>query len=382
MRRTLRARDDWFKSSTKSVPKQITLLGETAKTRPGGSRSSDISVQMEMFTVQKASKLTEVVEPSVDFSIYGHVAEVGFVVRELDRVVDHWEKLGLKDIRRIGIQRIPGTYHGQNSLLTLKMAQGSVGSVRINWIEPVQGSSDFDAFLKRHGDGVHHLGYRVKSPQELERQVEHFRSKNVAVLMQANEGHGERRSVYLETAKRGAGLTVALTCDPDAVTSAKSIENEEPFNTFAQYAIVARDLRKAGSFYESLGFGRVPVDYVDYSGVPERYYRGLQGKFTIHTNQWRWGTVPYEWIQAEEGPSVFDEYLQKHGEGIHHLAFLVADMDRTLAAMAGKGIEVAQSGGFRYQHRRGRFAYVDTEPYGGVMIEFIWREPDNISKHE
>jgi methylmalonyl-CoA/ethylmalonyl-CoA epimerase len=330
--------------------------------------------------MHSSSKSPEVVEPTVDRSIYSHVVEVGFVVQDLDRIINHWEQLGLKNIRRMGTQDVPGiTYLGKKSPLTLKIAQGEIGGVRVRWIQPVRGTSDFDRFLERHGDGVHHLAYAVRNEEGLEKQLRNFRSKGVGVVMEADwKGDlGERRSVYLDTAERGAGITFALKCDPDTRKSGipKTGNNEEPFNKFAQYAIVTRDLKKTGAFYENLGFGSTPIDCVDYSSAPERYYRGKLGKFTISTNQWGWGTVPYEWIQPGVGPSVFDECLKNHGEGIQHLAFIVTVMDQTLAAMAAKGVEVAQSGGFSYQNRRGRFAYVDTEPYGGIMIEFIWREP-------
>jgi catechol 2,3-dioxygenase-like lactoylglutathione lyase family enzyme len=328
--------------------------------------------------MQGTSKPSEVVEPKVDLSIYGHVVELGFVVKELDRTVNYWEKLGLKNICRTGAQNSSNIVcRGETSPLTLKIAKGDIGGVRIRWIEPGQGTSDFAKFLKRHGDGVHYLGYRVKSPKELEGQVEYFRSKGVGVVMEANwKGEcGGQRSVYLDTAERGGGITLALILDLEAAAS-KPNANEEPFNALAQYAFVVSDLRKTGAFYETLGFGRVSIDYLDYNSLPERYYRGKPGKFTIDTNQWRWGTVSYEWIQPNVGPSVFDEYLKNHGEGIQHLAFIVADMNKILAAMAAKGVEVAQSGRFDYENRRGRFAYVDTEPYLGVMVEFIWREPN------
>ena len=330
-------------------------------------------------TVRGSSKPAEVIEPSVDRSIYGHVVQVGFVVKNLDRTVKLWEEIGFRNIRRMGDQEIPAvTYLGKKSPVTLKMAQGEVGGVQILWIEPVKGASDFDKFLKAHGEGIHHLLYRAKSMEELDRQVEHFKSKGVGVAMEIywSAEQAGRRSVYLETAERGAGITFGLVYDPAMPESnaASTSQNEEPFNKFAQYAIVARDLKKSQEFYESLRFGNLPMDHVDYSSVPERYYRGKPGKFTIYTNQWRWGTVPYEWIQPGVGPSVFEDYLKNHGEGIQHVAFTVPDMDKTLAAMAAKGVKEAQSGGFNYQGRRGRFAYVDMEPYGGVMIEFIWRE--------
>jgi len=140
---------------------------------------------------------------------------------------------------------------------------------------------------------------------------------------------------------------------------------------------VVRDLRKIGPFYEDLGFGGTARDYINYSSNPERYYRGRPGKFEIYVGYWRWGAVNFEWIESAAGPSVFEEYLRNYGEGIQHMAVEVEDMDKSLATMNAKGVKVAQSGGFNYQNSRGRFAYIDTEPETGVMIEFIWRETGN-----
>src|SRR5262245_52678051 len=72
--------------------------------------------------------------------------------------------------------------------------------------------------------------------------------RGVGVVMEGNwKGErGEGRSAYLDTAELGAGITFALIYDSEALASgtAKTGENEEPFNKFAQYAIVARDLKK------------------------------------------------------------------------------------------------------------------------------------------
>ena len=43
----------------------------------------------------------DVAKPTVDLSIYGRVVQVGWVVKDLDRVVDYWEKLGLKNKKAI-----------------------------------------------------------------------------------------------------------------------------------------------------------------------------------------------------------------------------------------------------------------------------------------
>jgi len=56
--------------------------------------------------------------------------------------------------------------------------------------------------------------------------------------------------------------------------------------------------------------------------------------------------VHLEWIQPITGPSVYDEFVKAHGEGFHHLAFEVKDMDEAIAHFKSKGVDVAQSGGW------------------------------------
>jgi methylmalonyl-CoA/ethylmalonyl-CoA epimerase len=318
-------------------------------------------------------------QPTVDLAIYRRVVEVCFVVKDLDRTVDFWEKLGLRDLRRMGVQVEPNvTYLGKESPLHLKLARGQIGDARIRWIEPVKGTSEFSDFLRRHGDGVHHLTFAVRSPEELDAQVQYFKSKGVEVVMEGAWRNGNSSAPFAElaTAQRGGGITFELVCDPALAAEATGLKsaNEDPFNKLTQYAFAVKDLPRVGEYYESLGFGSTAHDYIDYKSNPERYYRGQLGRFTLYVGYWRWGTVNFEWIQPADGPSVFEEYLHKHGEGIQHLAVEVPDMDKALAAMNSKGVQVAQSGGFNYQGRRGRFAFVDTEPETGVMIEFIWRE--------
>src|SRR5215472_1347094 len=66
---------------------------------------------------------TDVAKPTVDMSIYRHVVHIGWVVSDLDRVVDYWEKLGLKHVERKGVLDFPDTtYHGKQTPLSLKMA--------------------------------------------------------------------------------------------------------------------------------------------------------------------------------------------------------------------------------------------------------------------
>jgi methylmalonyl-CoA/ethylmalonyl-CoA epimerase len=311
--------------------------------------------------------------PTLDLSIYRQISEVWFVVKDLERTVNYWEHLGINSIRRMGTQNAPTRYRERESELTVKMASASIGDVRIVWAEPVRGMSDFDAFLQRRGDGVRHLTFAVKSVQDLEREVQRFKSKGVGMLMEGywKSEQGERRFADLDTAARGGGIIFELAYDAQLPSSATA-QDEAPFNKITQYALVANDLKRVGAFYEELGFGSMPLIYV--SNV-DREYRGTPANFEIYVGYWRWGTVTFEWIQPIIGPSVFEECLEKQGEGLHHFAFEVDDLDDAVQQMREKGLKVAQSGRFDYPTNKGRFAYIDTEPGAGVMIEFNWHEP-------
>ena len=313
---------------------------------------------------------------SVDIGIYGHVARVGWVVKDLDRVVDFWEKLGIKDIQRRGVVDKSGAvYRGMGNLGKLKTATAMIGGVELDWIQPISDEIPYSDFLQQHGDGIHHLGFRVASVAQFNEQLHYFENRGVpnAELGGWNGKNGTALFAYLETASRGGGITFELMYDPDAPHSAKtSGANEYPFNEIVQYAIVVRDLSKVNEFYEHLGFGGMGGER--FVGL-DRVYRGAPGKYEMDLGWWRWGDVPFEWIQSQVGPNVYSDYLKAHGEGLHHLAVNVSDLDQAIALFRAKGVAVAQSGAWDIRGSRGRFAYIDTEPYGGVTIELVWNEP-------
>ncbi len=81
-------------------------------------------------------------------------------------------------------------------------------------------------------------------------------------------------------------------------------------------------------------------------------------------------TVEFELIQPLSGETIYDEFLEARGEGIHHLGFFVQDIRARVEAMQQMGIAVLQSG----QRPGGKWAYMDTEPLAGMIIEWIERE--------
>jgi len=322
-------------------------------------------------------RAAEIAKPTVDHSIYGHVSLIVWVVRDLDPVLDYYARLGLKGIERTNVTDRPGLiYRGKPAASTARSAFGHIGDVSLEWIQPVSGTNLYTEFLERHGDGILALGFAVKSERELEQQVQYFRSKRVqaAQRTQWTSPSGTGHGVYLDTAAQGGGFTLALYYDPARQSPAQAapLENDYPFSKIGHYAFVVRDDRKVGDYWQSLGFGGMEVEH---NVSVNRMYRGKPGTFEMDLGWGRFGDAPFEWVQSTLGPNLYEEYLREHGEGFHHFGVTVRDMDAALKMLSAKGAPPVMGGGWDEPQSKGRFAYLDTDPHGGVTVELIWDQP-------
>ena len=139
---------------------------------------------------------------------------------------------------------------------------------------------------------------------------------------------------------------------------------------FHHASIIVRDMNEAIKFYETLGIGPFPPT-IGPEGVPlsGQTVRGKQSDYTMDLRYAKGGVggLNFELVQPLEGESIYKEFLEKKGEGVHHLAFVVDDLDKEIAEMAERGFKVIQTG----QTARGKFAYFDTDAVGGVVTELI-----------
>ncbi len=160
----------------------------------------------------------DTVAPALDPAIYHHVAQATWVVADIDRVVDYWQRLGVHNIHRDGVVNFPNlTYRGKPDPASAKQVSATIGELEIRWIQPVHGGRFWSDGLRQHGDGIRALGFAVRSPREFDEQIKYFSSKGVDVVVQdSSQGQtGQRRVAYLDTAGEGGGHTLALIDDPD-----------------------------------------------------------------------------------------------------------------------------------------------------------------------
>jgi 4-hydroxyphenylpyruvate dioxygenase-like putative hemolysin len=56
------------------------------------------------------------------------------------------------------------------------------------------------------------------------------------------------------------------------------------------------------------------------------------------------GSLQLELIQPDEQPSTWREHLDEHGEGVHHIAFVVEGMKEAIARMEARHMPLLQKG--------------------------------------
>jgi hypothetical protein len=73
-----------------------------------------------------------------------------------------------------------------------------------------------------------------------------------------------------------------------------------------------------------------------------------------------------EIIQPVYGPTIYQAFIDKHGEGLHHIKEQIADADieNVVQEYSDKGIGVTQTGQFETDFHY----YLDTEP----KLDFIY----------
>jgi methylmalonyl-CoA/ethylmalonyl-CoA epimerase len=78
-----------------------------------------------------------------------------------------------------------------------------------------------------------------------------------------------------------------------------------------------------------------------------------------------------ELIEPLTGPSAHQDWLDKHGEGPHHVGIIVESVPDAIVQMADAGYPVVHRGsGLGLQHD-GAWAYFDTTDALGMMIEAV-----------
>ena len=135
------------------------------------------------------------------------VGQIGVVVEDLDRVASFLESsFGLGPFRVEEVEAPNVWDRGQEKRIKARLGFATMGQVELELIHIVEGDSVHLEFLREHGEGIHHLGFRVA---DFEAKLEQAREMGLAVLQTGPLG---RFYAYLDTRRHG-GLIFELIED-------------------------------------------------------------------------------------------------------------------------------------------------------------------------
>lgn len=138
--------------------------------------------------------------------------------------------------------------------------------------------------------------------------------------------------------------------------------------TVAQIAIVVRDIEEASKRYAALLGLPVPEPIVTSPGDQvQMTFRGEPSDAQAKLAFFDLGQVQLELIEPLGGASTWQEALDQQGEGVHHIAFWVEGMQRSVDFLKTQGIPMIQRGDMG----EGQYAYFDSAGPLGVTLELL-----------
>lgn len=146
------------------------------------------------------------------------------------------------------------------------------------------------------------------------------------------------------------------------------------FSNFDHICIVVRDLDKAIEHYQSLGIGpfvpgkQLKAKSEEYLGNPvDPDALNLKARFA------KMGSIELELIQPIAEGTVWKDFLDRMGEGVHHMCFIVDDIDEAEREVVGRGFSQILK---RLYKKGGGTGYFATEQVGGIFLQLTQPPPN------
>jgi methylmalonyl-CoA/ethylmalonyl-CoA epimerase len=150
-------------------------------------------------------------------------------------------------------------------------------------------------------------------------------------------------------------------------------KDKSPFAQLHHISVVVKDIDAAVTFYESIGIGPFksypPMKEYVKIDVPDK-----EGFYNLTIKCAQIGAIELQLIQPGVGQSLFKDFLDKRGEGVYHLGFVVEDIEKSDGEVKAMGLGVISSG--RRENGSG-FSYLDTVDKAGVTLLIRQSPPGN-----
>ena len=131
------------------------------------------------------------------------------------------------------------------------------------------------------------------------------------------------------------------------------------FKSIDHIGIVVRDVEKtAANYADKFGIGPWTFYVCGPDNILDMKIKEKKSQYSFKIALVYLGETGIELIQPLDDRSIYADFLEKHGENLHHIGYIVEDYDKALDFFENKKIKQLMSGNF-FGHNK--YTYLDTQ---------------------
>ena len=230
-----------------------------------------------------------------------------------------------------------------------------VGGQALEFIEELPGNDGFiDAFIRRRGEGLHHLSYEI---DDIEPMVAALKASGVRIVDEHTFPDGQKTAFISPRSAFGVLIQLWQPVNYDIPTPRPPDDGQARFD---HAAIAVRDITAAMEFFRRY----FPCEVLNYP-----VHSSSQGNFVLGHLDVAGFTL--EFLQSP-GPHAPDDFvrrfIERYGEGMHHLTIDIKEFDGLRGTLEGDGVRMV---GLDTNYRGERQFFISPASAFGTLIQ-IW----------
>jgi methylmalonyl-CoA/ethylmalonyl-CoA epimerase len=273
---------------------------------------------------------------------------VSIAVCSIDRALDFFRRY-FPIRERSGKNRseqVSGAFHWQDFYL---------GGFVVELIEDLPDRNGFvSRFIEKHGEGMHHLSIEVNHLAPI---VERLKAGGIRVVDEMTFPEGSATAFI--SPRSAFGTLIQFWQVPHYEEVRTDLPPADGRADFDHVSIAVKDIRRAMAFFARYFSGRV-------ARAPFLNHRGnfILGHMEV-------AGFKLEFLQSP-GTQVENDFVgrfvEKHGEGMHHISIDLKDFDGTLARLKADGVRVVDE---QTNWRGEREFFISPRSAFGALIQ-VW----------
>lgn len=301
------------------------------------------------------------------------------LIKDVDKTIARFNDLGIGPWQTMtlgdsGSGRLE--MNGKPIFLTVKTAITQIGPLMVAVDQPFSRPNPYEGILDQRGGGAHHLAFVVDNIAQATEKMLQFGYKEIGVASEIGpykDGYGS----YFETVEN-FGTVIELAQLPKEFPPPEGIfppDGEQTINSsikikgLIHLCIAVKDAEKAAKHYEEFfGIGPWRIATMDTAGL-KATYKGKEADIAIKGASAMFGQTEVVLEQSMSSPSHLQDFIDKYGQGIHHICLDVKDLNQATEEMHRLGYETTLSISGFGPNGDGEATHFDTERALGIVIE-------------